>query len=115
MYIDYVNAGAVVTDVSAINNSIKNILLTKKGSVPGKPRFGSDIYKIVFEMMDPITEDMLKQYTLAALREFEPRITINYVKITSIPEYNKIIADINYSYRDSGLLQSTTTQLNLSV
>ena len=113
MYVDFVTANTIVTDVTAINNSIRNILTTRRGSVPGKPRFGSEIYKAVFEIIDPITEDMLKQYIFSAIKEYEPRIVLNYVQIKSIPEYNKVIANINYSYRDSGVLQNAQTSINL--
>jgi len=114
MYVDFVTADSVVTDAQAINNSIRNILTTRRGSIPGKPRFGSDVYKVVFEIIDPMTEDMLKQFIFSALKEYEPRIFINYVQIKSIPEYNKVIANINYSYRDSGVLQNAQTAVNLS-
>lgn len=113
MYVDFVTANTIVTDVTAINNSIRNILTTRRGSVPGKPRFGSEIYKVVFEIIDPITEDMLKQHIFSAIKEYEPRIVLNYVQIKSIPEYNKVIANINYSYRDSGVLQNAQTSINL--
>lgn len=113
MYVDFVTANTIVTDVTAINNSIRNILTSRRGSVPGKPRFGSEIYKVVFEIIDPITEDMLKQYIFSAIKEYEPRIVLNYVQIKSIPEYNKVIANINYSYRDSGVLQNAQTSINL--
>ena len=37
MYKDYNSVELYNTDIKAINNSIRNILLTRRGSVPGNP------------------------------------------------------------------------------
>ena len=41
MYKDLTTVELNVTEIKAINNSIRNILLTRRGSVPGKPRFST--------------------------------------------------------------------------
>jgi len=103
LYTDYRRANTTVTDASAINNAIKNILFTRKGSLPGKPTFGSNIDEILFSQMDYVTKDLLSKYIKEALAEWENRITVTNVAVEEVPEYNKVIATISYSYRDSGL------------
>ena len=100
MYKDLDTIQNHVTNLSAIKNSIKNILLTRRGSVPGKPRFGSDLYNVIFSPMDHLTKAMAKNYVKEALDEFEPRITIISVEIKSVEEYNKIIIDMLFRYTD---------------
>ena len=36
----------------------------------------------------------------ASLNEFEDRIVIRSVDLNSVPEYNKLVINISYTYRD---------------
>lgn len=102
-YFDFINVTEVVTNEDAINNSIRNILTTRIGSVPGKPDFGSNVMYTVFEFIGGgSTKDLLKNSVVTALLKWEPRISVNEVKIQEIPEYNRIIADIYYTYEILG-------------
>ena len=57
-------------DEKAIHNSIKNILLTRIGSMPGKPTFGSRIMEIPFNQNDEVTHALLKQIIEEALKQW---------------------------------------------
>lgn len=103
LYTDYRSVKVMATDAAAINNSIKNILLTKKGSMPGKPTFGSNIDDVIFNQLDHITKSLLEDQILEALTQWEPRIIVTNVLVQDVPEYNKLIATIDYRYRDKGL------------
>lgn len=113
LYVDYSDMESTVTDVKAINNAIKNILLTRKGSLPGKPTFGSDLYKVIFAPLDHITKSLMERYITEALRYWETRIRVIGVEIKDVPEYNKLIATIKYQYRDKGLDVNEQISLNL--
>jgi len=102
-YFDYNSPTDVVTNIDAINNAIRNILMTRLGSLPGKPDFGSNVINVVFELMDNTsTTDILRNSIIQALIKWEPRILINDVVIKEIPEYNKLIANISYTYTMMG-------------
>lgn len=103
LYTDYDTIDTVSTDAAAINNAIRNILLTPLGSLPGKPTFGSNLYKLVFSQMDHTTEDLAKRFIKEALRTWEPRLIIRTIIIKEISEFNKMIITIGYEYRDKGL------------
>lgn len=113
LYRDYINIEDSVSDVKAINNSIRNILFTRIGSVPGKPTFGSNLYKVVFNHLDHITENLIITFTKEALAKWEPRITVTDVTVQMVPELNKLIATIFYEYRDKGLDVNEQLSLNL--
>lgn len=85
-------------DKESIDNSIKNILLTKKGSVPGKPEFGADIEKYLFDTLDHIIVDHLFNIISENLIRFEPRISLEDININTQPEFNRIIITIQYKY-----------------
>jgi len=102
VYIDYNTISEVNTDADAINNSIRNILQTNIGSVPGQPEFGSRISEHLFAQMDHISKNSLIVTIEEALAQWEQRILVTDITISEIPEYNKITANIEYQYRDRG-------------
>ncbi len=112
-YYDYADVDSIDTNENAINNSIKNIIMTRIGSLPGKPEFGSNVLNIVFDLMDNnSTDDILKNNIVSSLIKWEPRISINNIIIKQIPEYNRIIVDIKYSYNIlGGNINASTTIL----
>ena len=87
-------------NIEAINNSIRNILTTQKGSLEGMPEFGSRLNELVFSQIDHITVDLLKNLIQEALRQWEERIIISDIVISSVPEYNRLIASISYRLKD---------------
>ena len=111
MYKDLISIENNNTDVSAINNSIKNILLTRRGSVPGIPRFGSDLYTLIFSQLDTLTETVAKSMIISALNEFEDRINVKSIELKQIPEYNRLVIEIIYVYRDQFSTDETATAL----
>jgi phage baseplate assembly protein W len=111
MYKDLISIENNNTDVSAINNSIKNILLTRRGSVPGIPRFGSDLHTLIFSQLDTLTETVAKSMIMSALNEFEDRINVKSIELKQVPEYNRLVIEIIYVYRDQFNTTETTTAL----
>lgn len=104
-----------VDELSAIKNSITNILMTTRGSLPGKPNFGSDVFKALFAPLDGLRTSLLKNYIRESLNEFEPRITLIDVQIKNVEEYNKIVIDINFSYKNITGTVYTSTSLSINL
>jgi len=114
VYFDMVSPTEVVTNKDAINNSIRNILLTIIGSVPGKPDFGSDIMRNVFDLMNGgSSKEIIKNNILSALLKWEPRIQINKINVKEIPEYNKMVVNISYRYNIMGKNLDATASITL--
>ena len=114
MYQDFEEVDEIDTDLDAIKNSIRNIISTARGSLPGKPNFGCDIYKIIFAPLDDLTETLAENYVREALTEFEDRINIENIKLTRIEEYNRLKIDISFEY-DSVLTSNEETISSTSI
>lgn len=114
IYVDYDDVEEVVEDIYAINNALKNIVLTRLGSMPGKPWFGSNIYLIPFSQLDHITVERAKRYIKEAIIRCETRVTIQSVDIESVPEYNKIVANIKYVFNINGIISENNVSINLT-
>ena len=100
LYTDLKSPSYASHNIEAINNSIRNILTTQKGSLEGMPEFGSRLNELVFSQIDHITVDLLKNLIQEALRQWEDRIIICDITISSVPEYNRLIASISYRLKD---------------
>lgn len=97
MYQDFDTLESLSLNEAAIRNSIKNILLTRRGSVPARPDFGSDLHLILFSMIDNATAVLAKNYIFDALTKFENRIKVRDSKVTFDEAYNRIIISIDYT------------------
>ncbi len=81
-------------DVEAIKNSLKNIFLVQKGQMPGKPQFGNPLRISLFDNFDFASESSLKQAIKVEVEKYEPRVIIQEIKISEMPEYNRLIIEI---------------------
>lgn len=104
----------ISTDSAAINNSIRNILLTSKYSVPGNPEFGSDLDKVLFEQMDDITFTLIDNIIYNELERWEPRIIINSTDIKFNKDYQQVITKINYTIISTNDIQTTNITLGVN-
>lgn len=108
------NSLSVVTDIEAINNSLKNIFSTPIGSLHGKPRFGTRLFQVLFNFIDFSTEEVIKEIVREEILKQEKRITLIGVNIQSIPEYNKIVIYIDYTFFAESL-QSGTAKIGVNI
>lgn len=101
LYEDFISPSETVLDEQAIGNSIRNILLTPLGSMPGKPDFGSRLLEIPFNANDGSTRILATRVVYEALVQWEPRIVFLGLKIQQ--RENTISLNIGYRFKDSSL------------
>ena len=92
--------GEVAEGVDDINQCIAIILLTKKGTVPHRPTFGSDIYKYIDYPINEATPNIVREAT-DAITMWETRIKINSIKVE--------IAKTNLTEKVEWTLKNTST------
>jgi len=83
----------------AINNSLNNILSINKGSLPGNPEFGSNLSKYIFELIDPLITQLIKEEVISAIKRWEQRITVNKIDVIEDTDYNRVLIKIDYSIK----------------
>ena len=81
----------------AVNEALKNLLLTGKGERFFNADFGTDIRKLLFEPMNPIIMDMLNTLIRDAVTAFEPRVSIDSVQVDGTPDENSIVITVIYN------------------
>lgn len=64
-----------VTNDESIRQAVRNVVLTVVGEWPHHPNVGSKVYMLLFDPLDPVTAQMIRDAIAAALRR-ETRINL---------------------------------------
>lgn len=90
----------MVADEADIEQSLKIILFTSYGERIMLPEFGSNLMSSVFDSVDSVMINVLKDNITQAVLEFEPRVTLNEVHIDETDVYDGIIRiKLDYTIR----------------
>lgn len=102
----------ITTDQNAITKALKNLLLYNHYEKPFNPRYGTNINKLLFELMSPFTSSLLMTEIEFAIKNYEPRITLQSVNV--IPYYDKNAYDVTIVYYIENFTQEFTANFLLS-
>ncbi len=80
----------VKRDVEAVKQSVRNILLTRRGEKFFDPDFGGSLTEFLFELFDPIVEAEMEERIINTLRNYEPRVKVLSVDITDLSHRNAL-------------------------
>ena len=78
------------SDVEAVKQSIRNLVLTDKMERPFQPTIGCDVRKNLFENFSPQTVMMVKTHIVETIEQYEPRCNLLNVE-TSPDEDNNVL------------------------
>ena len=85
-----------VKDKTAISQSIKSLLLTRRGERPFQPDLGSGLQDLLFEPMDYGTSALIKKEITETLVRYEPRISIT--SLNCFQDYDNNGYDVELEY-----------------
>ncbi len=89
---------AFSTGSQNIRESIRVILTTEAGERLMLPGFGASLRRFLFEPNTVATRRLIQEQVLAALRRWEPRVTVDAVAVEPDPEDARAsIATISYT------------------
>ena len=100
-----------ITDLNAIRQSVKNLVLTNFGERPFHPEIGTGITGLLFENADFFTANAIKGETLRVLRRFEPRVEDVTVQVFDDPDRNAFRIDVGYKIVDTPVSDDTSFYL----
>lgn len=72
---------SVKTDANAINQSLKNLILTMYYERPFQSNLGSLVNQLLFEPITPILPSTLQRAIEQVIRNFEPRVSLKEINI----------------------------------
>lgn len=94
------------TDVQAIFNSIKNIILTVQGERRMVPTFACNITRLLFEPIDEINARMIAENLLEAIIVWEDRINITGFDIEPRHDQNLYKCRLNFTIVGSDVIET---------
>ena len=77
-----------VTDVKAVKRSVRNLVLLNHYEKPFHPEIASGVRDMLFELMTPITAQILARKIEDVINNFEPRARLVGVRATPLLDRN---------------------------
>ena len=71
----------ILTDVDAIEQSVKDILFTRVGEREDMPTYGSNIFASLMQKMSGLTTISIQENVFNALKNWEPRVQVLSVNV----------------------------------
>lgn len=105
----------VDNDIDAIRNSLSNLFTTIPGQKLLNPNYGLNLLQFLFEPVTPVTANTIGETILNGITRFEPRVTVDKVKVIGNVERNEysitlIIRIPSFPTKDSLKLSAILSQ-----
>ena len=85
-----------ITDVKAVKRSIRNLVLLNHYEKPFHPEIASGVRDMLFELMTPITAQILARKIEDVIQNFEPRARL--VGVTAIPNLDRNLYEVSIEF-----------------
>ena len=102
-----------LTGEAAVNNSIRNLLLTQPGEKPFKYLLASRLSEFLFEQNSSLLSTAITNEIANVITANEPRIEIRDIVITTSENLEGYVVSIYYSMRND--LNNTQYEINIPV
>ena len=99
-----------LTDVKAVKRSIRNLVLLNHYEKPFHPEIASGIRNMLFELMTPITAQILARKIEDVINNFEPRARL--IGVTAIPLLDKNAYEVSIEFY---VVNTPTELVDLSI
>lgn len=100
---------AVSYDFQAVTRSVRNLLRTNNYDRPFNPDLGSKLNALLFEPMNPLTENSIQNEIALMLEAYEPRVILQKVNVEADDARNA------YNVTISFFLQNATTPTSITI
>ena len=76
-----------ITDIQAVKRSVRNLVLLNHFEKPFHPEIGSGVRDMLFELMTPVTAQILTRKIEDVITNFEPRARL--VSVRALPNLDR--------------------------
>lgn len=96
-------------DVEAVRQSVRNLISTRKGERPFKPKLGTRLFRYIFEPLDDITKTEIRREILDTLETYEPRVEVLKVDISEYRERHELSITIHIKILSLGIYDTVVS------
>lgn len=86
----------IKTGQDAIKRSVRNIILTNYYEKPFRPGIGSNVSKLLFDNISPLTANFLKDAIVEVVENYEPRVKLINIDVKVDADNNGFIIRLDY-------------------
>ena len=90
----------ILSNVTAIKRSVRNLVLTNFYEKPFHPEIGSGVRGMLFELATPLTAIALSQAIEDVINNYEPRAMINFVSV-NLSDRNSYDVTISFAVNNA--------------
>lgn len=102
---------AIRADMNAVQQSLQNLMMTGYYERLFHPEIGTPISRLLFEPLDPITGHAIKQGIEKLIQNFEPRVVLISLDVTTNAQEDGYQISLSYYVRGVGTPVTYTTLL----
>ncbi len=100
-----------VTDAQSVKQGLRTLILTNKGERLHQKLMGSNLSSMLFDLVDPVTANMIRNSIEECIRNFEPRVDTLQVQV--IPDINNQQYKVNIFFRIINIPEAQQLDLTL--
>ena len=101
------------TGASAVKGALVSILKTNFNERLFQPEFGTGIRALLFEQMNPITEQRIKKEVESAVARHEPRAEVLGISVKAQEEQNRYEVSVVFNVASEAETQKLTTYFDV--
>ena len=101
------------TGASAVKGALVSILKTNFGERLFAPEFGTGLRALLFEQMNPITEQRIKKEVESAVARHEPRAEVLGISVKAQEEQNRYEVSVVFNVASEAETQKLTTYFDV--
>lgn len=99
-------------DAAAVQQALKNLILTNHFEKPFLPFFGGNIRALLFELADDDIEEDVRDNIIETINIYEPRAILRNIDVVSDPDRNSLNVTIEYQVSNSEEIFTFTTAVS---
>jgi phage baseplate assembly protein W len=96
-------------DAAAVRQAVKTLILTNHFEKPFDPFFGGNVKALLFELAYDDAAEEVKSNIIEAIETYEPRATIEDLKVTIRPDAHSLDVYLEFRVTNSDELVTFTT------
>lgn len=100
------------SDAAAVQQALKNLILTNHFEKPFLPFFGGNIRALLFELADDDIEEDVRDNIIETINIYEPRAILRNINVVSDPDRNSLNVTIEYQVSNSEEVFTFTTAVS---
>ena len=85
-----------ITDIKAVKRSVRNLVLLNHYEKPFHPEIASGVRDMLFELMTPVTAQILARKVEDVINNYEPRARL--VGVTAIPDLDRNMYEVSIEF-----------------